>query len=249
MRGRQLFFPGIDHFHRPSFAEPGQGHGNNLCYHGSLAAKSASRISRDEADLIDGDPQSIGQLLRPAVRSIRGRPDCVMVLRRIVLGHRGVGLHGSMGYGMDVELILKKLVGLGKSGFYVSQGVGPNGTYVCSGYALERAGTGIFPKIFMDQGCAFGQGFPGIEDCRQLFVPNLDFFQGLLGFGFRGGRHSHYRFSHMADPIDGQKRLIPDHAAEKEGKIFSRNDGLNPPGIFGFRNVDLDDPGIDPGMG
>lgn len=246
MRGGQFFFPGIDHFHRPSFAEPGEGHGNGFGDHGPFSPESTPRVSGNKADLVDGNPQGIGQFLGPAEGSIGGGPDEVIFFGREVLGHRSMGFHGGVGDGMDVKFIFKKLVGFGKTCSNISPGVSADGTEVGSRDALVGSGMDIFAESFMEKGCVFSQGFPRIEDGWQLLVLNLDSSQGFLGLGFSGGGYGYDRFPHVAHPVDGQKRLVADHAAKVEGKIFPGHDSLNPPGLPNFGEVDLDDPGMGP---
>jgi hypothetical protein len=143
LRRRKLLFPGENRLDRSPPGKACERHGDCLGDDRPLTAETAPRVGRQDADLVDGQAQGFRQLLAPAMRPVRSRPDGVLSPGGRSLGDRGVGLHGGMGHGVDVEFIVENLVGLGETCLHVPLGELPDGADVRSRDALVERGVGV----------------------------------------------------------------------------------------------------------
>ena len=144
-----------------------------------------------------------------------------------------------MGYRVNVELILKNLIRLGKTHSHISLRVFHDSADVCPGDSFIDGRMVVRSQLFMDDGGPVKGRFPGIKSRRQFLVFYPDFFGSFLGLDFRLRGHRRHRFSHVANLADREERLVLYHVAKGKGKILSCYDSPHPRYGPGCRGVNF----------
>ncbi|MHC2731825.1 hypothetical protein ACVIEO_005402 [Rhizobium leguminosarum] len=194
------------------------------------------------------DVQRLADLVQQRIGGLSGRPGRYLAVGvpqrdRIVPLHGGVRHHGvGIGLLQDDIRFRKALRHLAGADPVVTERVGVL-RIVLRGSDRYAAVVGL---VFVDDHLGIGfEGFPRVEDCRQVLIVDLDQITGLLGNRLTLGCDRCHRLADIADLSTGEQRLVI--AAKPEQRlraVLVDDDGMNTRQGLRAADIDVDDLGM-----